>query len=59
MMQSLSSNPRLWPYPLPPSPIKGEVQGCGFDAIVPQTPGRTSPLAGEAGRGVATTPISP
>ncbi len=59
MMQSLSSNPRLWPYPLPPSPFKGAVQGYGFDEIVPQAPGSTSPLVGEAGRGVATTPISP
>ncbi|MDB5540268.1 MAG: hypothetical protein JWQ89_1995 [Devosia sp.] len=39
--------------PLPASPIKGEVPAGGFGTITPQTRLFTSPLVGEAGRGLS------
>ena len=38
--------------PLPASPTRGEVPAGSFDPIMPHTPVHTSPLVGEAGRGV-------
>ena len=42
--------------PLPTSPTRGEVP-AGYGTIVPQ-PFFTSPLVGEAGRGVARHPVA-
>ena len=50
----------VWLHPLPPSPIKGEVLAGAFEQIEASTPNGTSPLVGEAGRGVASaTSTSP
>jgi hypothetical protein len=38
-------------HPLPASLIKGEVQACALDQVVPPTRSSTSPLMGEVGRG--------
>jgi len=48
-----SSLLRTRPHPLPTSPIKGEVWAGGFEQTVPFTQIGTSPLVGEAGRGVS------
>ena len=42
---------RVWPHPLPASPIKGEVPFGEPGKIVPHAQFHTSPLMGEDGRG--------
>jgi hypothetical protein len=49
----------VWPHPLPPSPIKGEVQAGAFEQIAASTQNGTSPLAGEDGRGGGLPSMSP
>ena len=45
--------------PLPTSPTRGEVPVGSLGSIVPNTPAHTSPLLGEAGRGVQDAQMPP
>ena len=45
--------------PFPTSPTRGEVPAGPLGSTVPHTPVHTSPLVGEARRGVQLAPIPP